>query len=173
MNQEVLEQINQRYLKTKRSRDRIQKVINRIEDLKQTKEVKDYLRLLRVLNRINYSKYIDSTDEELLKKSFFKYSPILENVHDIYIYTQTMNKDDEAIDFNDKRAKYHIYMNMENIQDVKSIKKLERKKFEKKHIVIYPDSTFDHIDVTRYFLEQSFEYGQQEAIKKVIRKYKK
>ena len=184
MKEEILEQITKEYKELKEAKKELEYKKNRIRQLEENKFVQEYLNLYHEIYEINSKNEMYLPDDILFRRSIDRCLKNLEETNGIYVYMGTYswsnNKDvmrpsDEKLNYSDPNAKFRIYRDLEKINEEIVLPISECKDFEKNNTVIVlrtaiPESKI--YQVQEEFLQDAIKTNQEEAKKRVLRKYK-
>ncbi len=161
-------------------------MIKRLETLQNNKYVKEYIALSEELGSVDVSYFKNNArdDDVLLRHLFYKACGDSKTNNGIYVYLGTYKSDPNLwnpeiqVDRDDEESTYSKYWNIESdLYGVVDIGK--RKEFENNHKIIYPDENYVSRGTVAFsriqteFARDLIDYGQEEAVKRVLAKSRK
>jgi len=180
MTEEILTKIKEEATKEISTLGEYNKYAKRRNELAEIEEIKKSLGL-----PYNRDMYLPpKTEKSIILSTYKKYLSHIEekDTNGIYIYIGTFMPSgvseeefeegfplDTQVDMNDPRATHRIYWNLEGIWS-KSINIEDCEEFEKSHIVLYVDNFYN---VENEFIITAVKESQEQAISKILKKYKK
>lgn len=179
MNNELIIKTKERLGELKEERDKTKKLLLELEELKRSDDVKRYLELCSYDTERN-NELVSCSEEDLIMKSWSKYNYLNRETNKIYfcigtyITTYTHYEDDTYTYYNDPKANYRCFMNIENEFDVRNIGVEYCDEFIKKNNVILPKNSFfanrEYWILRREFFIDLIKSSQEEAVKKLLKK---
>lgn len=180
MEQEILQKIKDDYERRKQERTNLKDLMQEIKNLEETETVKKYLTLTEKLDSTKFKKNLLVSDEELLDLAFSSNCYNIKNTNNIYVCLGTFMLDscydivhgpsDIRLKYDDPRAEYRIYKNIED-GDSKLIPIKKCALFEATNKVIFPQTSRTdkyYYELQREFISTMIEHGQEEACKKIL-----
>lgn len=184
MKEEILEQIKKEYKELKETKKELESKKSRIKELEENEFVKEYLKLYHELYELSIKKDMYLPEDTLFRSVIDKNTKDIKETNKIYVYIGTykdsceidiMCPRDEKVKYSDKRAKFRIYRDLEKINEEIIIPIKECKDFERNNTVIILKTSLPELkiyDVQEEFLKDAIETNQQEAVQRVLKKYK-
>jgi len=193
MKQEILDAIKKDFAERKERQKELKKKQRRKTELEQTKLVKEYLELKKELRNVHFLKdTLNETETDILMKAFRTHAHLIEqsrwnekeDSEDIYVYLGTYmynstcdivhGSTDYIVSRDCKDADYRQYRHLEDYWDTKDIPIAKCEEFEKTHKVIFLKGLMSEIkyyEMQREFIQLAVKYGQEEAYRKILKKY--
>lgn len=184
MNEEILNAIKKDYNDRKNKKDRTIKIKKRILELEKHKVVKEYLMLLDELNELDDS-ILNEKENSVISTILYRYIRKIDETNGIYIYLGTYKNSCfcdiehgsgvDRVNRYDSKAEFCIYRDLEQA-DCVEIPINDCDEFENTHRIIYPNTFLEESYYYRLqveFIRDAMEYGQEEAVAKVLKKCSK
>ena len=182
MKEEALLKIREEVSKRLTENELYNNRIRRIKELQKLKEVKEYIKLIgETGNNLSLRK---EKSEDIVYSCFRHYLSSFipeEETNKIYVYLGTFQCSSECdinhgvsdiyVSRNSEEADYSLYRNLENYFIDRTISIKDRRKFEEENIVLFKNSINGYELIRREFAFLSYKYGQDVAVKKLIKKY--
>lgn len=184
MEQEILNKIKNDYLKLKEEREKLSKLSVELDELMQKEDVIRYLRVLEELENID-SDLQSKTDKDLINKAYSRNSSSNKKTNEIYLCLGTFisstesdiehGSNDIRVRYDDPRAEYRTYIDIENEFNCVNISIKDCSQFEKMHKIIYPKNFLfamqEYYKIREEFITNSVLYSQESAIAKIMTKH--
>lgn len=182
MQNEVVDKMKEEFEKRKKSKERCQKMVVRVNELREEPLVKEYLKLISLLDNIDSEVVLNWDDDDMVNKAFCMYKRDIIETNGIYVCMGTFQgsietdiehgASDYRLSKNDSNAEYRIYRNLETEDDIR--KKIEDcKKFEEENTVIYPKTLFAEkafYELQSEFISDVVRGNQEVAVAKIFQK---
>ena len=160
----------------------------RLEFLKNNRLVKEYISLCEELGDYRVDSFMKREDDTQLRYLFGEFCRKSKTTNGIYIYLGTYKyvydsdiihgDTDEQVNYNDERASYSLYRNIESDSSI-MIGLVHREAFENSHVIIYPNRDYLSCRMVNFdklqteFARDCINCGQDEAVKRVLAKSRK
>lgn len=181
MKKELIEKIKEEIVDLKYKQKIIRDSIVELDELKQNQSVKRFLELLEFDTEKN-RRFIIKNEIGLLGVVYNKYGRFLNENNNIYFCMGTYTNSNKnvfeqgfgffALDRDDPRALFRIYINLENESDYIKVPIEECELFEIEHKVIFPKYSCvnfkEYYKVSEEFFRTIILEGQDVAIEKVL-----
>lgn len=186
MKKEQIENLKYIYENLKDYKKQIEALQNEYKDLETNEYVKRYLEIEQLLNQTRhylYSKIENANEDELIRRSIRFAKPT--NTTNIYYHYGTYKFANEVdivhrphdirVDRNDKNAAYSLYISIEDDDDEKRVRIIDREDFEKENTIIFKDPMYSSNELyyrklrNEYFKEV-IENDEQSAKNKILKR---
>lgn len=161
----------------------------RLEFLLNNRLVKEYIALSEELGDDRVISFMKREDDTQIRYLFGEFCRKSKTTSEIYVYLGTYkcsydcdivhSEPDEQVSRNDESANYSLYRNIE-FDSSMMINIRNREEFENNHTIIYPDRNYFYIGrrvnfdkIQTEFARDLIDYGQEEAVKRVLAKSRK
>jgi len=155
-------------------------LINRKRELENDSKVQEYLKLNKMIENARCEQKVEQSNYEIIESIFNNYKYSIKETNNIYVYLGTFVVSDEydimhswsddRVNYNDPKAQYRIYINLENCKE-ENVKIRDCEKFKEENNVIFPNT---YINQTSYYYELQKEFindvvidGQERACERV------
>ena len=189
MDNVLLDEFRNEYKNIIEKRKEYEKKRKRLGFLLNNRFVKEYIALNEELSDDSVISFIKREDDTQIRYLFGEFCRKSKTTNGIYVYLGTYKysydcdiihgEPDEQVSRDDENADYSLYRNIE-FDGTLMINLKNREEFESSHIIIYPDRNylyygrkvnFDKIQIE--FARDCIDYGQEEAVKRVLTKSRK
>lgn len=186
MNKEIIELIKKEYQKRIDDKKRLENMMIRKQELEQDLKVQEYLKLNQLIKESGCEQKIQEKDDKIIESIFYKYQNQIKETNNIYIYLGTFKlsdeydivhgPSDERVNYDDSKAQYRIYINLENGME-KEIKIDKCEQFERENKIIFPNTSISnrrfYYELQKEFINDIIIDGQDRAVERILKKVKK
>ena len=175
MEEEIINKIKKEYNKRKVAKERSLKIISRKQELENDPKVQEYLKLNNMIINSKCEQKIKQSNDEIIESIFNKYKYSIRETNNIYVYLGTFvvsneydivhRPSDIRVSYDDPKAQFRIYINLENnIEEIIKINDCD--KFEEENNIIFP-ITYNkrnyHYELQKEFSKDIIIDGQERA----------
>lgn len=185
MREELLKLVKKDFEREKKRQKELKIKLKRKANLEQNKWVKEYLELKEELDESFDKELVDKTDSQILRSSYASNVKQEDSTNNIYMYMGTYRRSNEIdvvhgandyrIEYDSPKADYRLYKNLEYEYDYEMIPISQCCEFEKTHNFIHAKGYMREAKfykIQEEFIELAVKYGQEEACKRILKKYK-
>ena len=160
-------------------------MINSKIEVEQDLKVQEKLKLNQLIKESDCEHKIQEKDVKIIESIFYKYQNQIKETNNIYIYLGTFKlsdeydivhgPSDERVNYDDSKAQYRIYINLENGME-KEIKIDKCEQFERENKIIFPNTSINrgyYYELQKEFINDIIIDGQDRAVERILKKVKK